>query len=1114
MSGNHSEHNQWLNRHVFSAAGSFNMIIWSVLILLTFIVTFNILSSVRYPAITNVAENWEIMNLTAITNFALLIVGLIILQLKLTGAFFTIITKISAVIICVLSILTIFSFVYLNTSGKEFLISTGLFYHIFFSPEHRMAILTAVGFLLLGIILLLLLKKSKKASDFAHILVFPVYLICYFTIVSYILGVYNATALSNNAVAIFTGISFYLICFVIFLMRPYTWFMKLYTINDSGGLIARLLTIPVILLPIIIGAIRFYWERGRVISSDEATVIETVIYTLALSIVTFLTTYFVRKIEKKKNIADQALRESEKRLIASNEMYEELLANARSIIIKQKVDGRITYVNDFGLKYFGFEKEEMLGKYATETIVPPVESTGRDLFEMIKDIYDDPDKHSLNINENIRKNGERVWVEWHNQAIFDKNNVKTGHIAIGIDITERRKSEEALRQSEEKLWSVLNVTQESIYMFDLNGFIIMTNSTGVKRLKKTSYKDVIGHHFSEFMPPAVAKLRLLKMNEVMRTGNPLKFEDERDGRVFSHNFFPIFADGKVKSLVTYSRDITKSKKAEFDLRESEDRFRTIAESLPVMISIFGLKDSSLLFVNESTEKNFGYNKSDLVKQSYDKFFIHPEMIAPLGKELALKGRILNTEIQARKSDGTPFWIMTSVRTITYMHQPAYLTASIDITETKKVQDELIRLNRALNARSKSSKAMMDSKNEISYLRNVCKIITEDCGYAMVWIGYALKDRYKSVVPMAYHGCSNSYIEKMNISWDNTEYGNGPTGRAIKSGKPELCRNMVTDPTYAPWRSEGLKSGFASSLVLPIIIDGKPFGALSIYSRETDAFSPNEINLLNDVSQDLAYGISYIRLSESERAAARAIKENEIKLKELIATKDKFFNIVAHDLKNPFTSLLGSSELLYDNINKMNNDSIRKLAFILNDAAKGGYAILQNLLDWSRSQTGLIQYNPEYVSLKNTVDENMYNLQLQVLKKEINLRSEITEDTHIWADKNMLNTILRNLLSNAVKYTHKNGTVIVKAHPGETETVISVADTGIGMPDEKVRSLFRIDNSLSVPGTEMEQGTGLGLKLCKEFTERMGGNIWVESQVGRGTQFNFNIPARNRNGAHV
>jgi signal transduction histidine kinase len=223
-------------------------------------------------------------------------------------------------------------------------------------------------------------------------------------------------------------------------------------------------------------------------------------------------------------------------------------------------------------------------------------------------------------------------------------------------------------------------------------------------------------------------------------------------------------------------------------------------------------------------------------------------------------------------------------------------------------------------------------------------------------------------------------------------------------------------------------------------------------------------------------------------------------------KDKFFNIVAHDLKNPFTSLLGSSELLYENINQMTPENIKKLALILNDSAKGGYSILQNLLDWSRSQTGLLKISPGKINIRTLIDENIENLILPASNKEITLKSELKEDLFIVTDKNMVNTVLRNLMSNAIKFTFKNGNVIIFINHTPEEVTISVKDTGKGISKEKTLMLFRIDNSLSEPGTEKEQGTGLGLKLCKEFVEKLGGRIWAESIENKGSTFSFSIPS--------
>jgi signal transduction histidine kinase/FixJ family two-component response regulator len=260
--------------------------------------------------------------------------------------------------------------------------------------------------------------------------------------------------------------------------------------------------------------------------------------------------------------------------------------------------------------------------------------------------------------------------------------------------------------------------------------------------------------------------------------------------------------------------------------------------------------------------------------------------------------------------------------------------------------------------------------------------------------------------------------------------------------------------------------------------------------------------------DLEFANSKLQEELTERTRTQeALRKSKTELTELNMTKDKFFNIVAHDLKNPFTSLLGSSELLYENIDKMDSNTIRSLAMILNDSAKGGYSILQNLLDWSRSQTGMIKIKPEKIDLKALIDQNTSNLQLPASVKSITIESDIGIDQYIISDLNMVNTVLRNLLSNAIKFTPRGGRVGVFTKTEKDEMVITVKDSGIGISKEKIETLFRIDSKHSDPGTDNEQGTGLGLKLCKEFAEKLGGSIWVESEEKKGSEFKFAIPLK-------
>lgn len=242
-------------------------------------------------------------------------------------------------------------------------------------------------------------------------------------------------------------------------------------------------------------------------------------------------------------------------------------------------------------------------------------------------------------------------------------------------------------------------------------------------------------------------------------------------------------------------------------------------------------------------------------------------------------------------------------------------------------------------------------------------------------------------------------------------------------------------------------------------------------------------------------------------AEDALRKSEARLKELITAKDKFFSIIAHDLKNPFTSLLGSTEILLSHYSRMSSREVQELVQIVSESAQSGYTILQNLLDWSRSQTGMIVPDPESLHLKSIIDDNIEDLKYSSEKKNLVITSDVGNDLYVTADKNLLNTILRNLLSNAIKFTYNSGYINVSACQTRDEATISVKDTGIGVPESMIDELFRVETRYTRPGTAMEHGTGLGLKICRDFVEMLGGTIWVESTDNEGSTFNFTLPLR-------
>lgn len=236
-----------------------------------------------------------------------------------------------------------------------------------------------------------------------------------------------------------------------------------------------------------------------------------------------------------------------------------------------------------------------------------------------------------------------------------------------------------------------------------------------------------------------------------------------------------------------------------------------------------------------------------------------------------------------------------------------------------------------------------------------------------------------------------------------------------------------------------------------------------------------------------------------------LKQSEKQLKELNTTKDKLFSIIAHDLRSPFNSILGFSEPL-DETEKdaFNKESAHNLE-IINATAKKTLALLDNLLNWAKSQIGQINYEPERIILSSVILEiiEISNPTAQI--KNITINYSQLNNIEVFADPNLFKSILLNLICNAIKFTHNNGRIDIEAKLISKQVEISVTDNGVGMSQEILNKLFKIDSGITVNGTANEKGSGLGLLICKEFVEKHGGRIWVESEIRKGSRFVFTIP---------
>ena len=280
------------------------------------------------------------------------------------------------------------------------------------------------------------------------------------------------------------------------------------------------------------------------------------------------------------------------------------------------------------------------------------------------------------------------------------------------------------------------------------------------------------------------------------------------------------------------------------------------------------------------------------------------------------------------------------------------------------------------------------------------------------------------------------------------------------------------------------------------------------------------HLLNNVAQIIAEklrtsdtrsiaeagkSMELLRLNKKIGEQKQILEAQKKELEELNASKDKFFSIIAHDLKSPFNTLLGFSNVLIEEFDRLPEETIRKFAANIHGSADNLFKLLNNLLQWAKSQTGRIEYRPRKSDLYPVVKNVISLLKPNADAKQVTLVSHVEEHLFACFDENMITTVLRNLIDNAIKFSNPGGEIEINACPSDSMIELSVTDNGVGISQTEAEKLFKIDVKHSTKGTSGEKGTGLGLILCKEFIERQGGRIWVESELNKGSKFKLKLP---------
>ncbi len=571
----------------------------------------------------------------------------------------------------------------------------------------------------------------------------------------------------------------------------------------------------------------------------------------------------------------------------------ELLKLSYDAMIVWRLDGPIESWNLGAERLYGFTEAEALGRVTHEllaTVHPkPWDEMRNDL--LATGSWEGELRHRT-------RDGRDVVVSSRHQLIRGADGVERV-LETNRDITDQQQAEEALRRSEGLLRAITDSIDDNIFLKDRQARMLLANPRVFTDFGQTS---VIGKTDEEiFLDPVAAKATRADDERVMGTGRTELIEETirttAGDRVFLTKKTPWRdPEGNVIGLVGIARDITERKQAERALQQHREWLRVTLASIGDAVLATDT-EGRIAFLNPSAAGLTGWTAEEAFgRPAQDVFRVIDESTRTAADDVIRRAldekRVVsftaNTLLLSR--DGREIPIEDSAAPI--RDSAGGIAGAVlvfqDVTEKRRAQAALLReqeslrqLNRTLRAISRSNQALMLATDEPSYLREVCRIVVEDCQYPLVWVGYREDDEAKTVRPVAYSGFEEGYLETAKITWADTARGGGPTGTAVRTGKTSISHDFATDPRIAPWRDEAIRRGYASSISLPLLDGDRAFGALTIYSRRPNAFSEDEVNLLAELAGDLAYGVNVLRLREAHARAEQELRESEARFRSVV-----------------------------------------------------------------------------------------------------------------------------------------------------------------------------------------------------------------------------------------
>ena len=650
---------------------------------------------------------------------------------------------------------------------------------------------------------------------------------------------------------------------------------------------------------------------------------------------------------------------------------------------------------------------------------------------------------------------------------------------------------EELRRNEEKYRIAYMTSPDSININRMSDGMYVSVNEGFTRILGYTEADCKDKTSLEMNIWANPDDRTRMVEEIKAKGEIKDFEARflsKNGDILTGSFSATIIDLEgVSHILSVVRDITTQKRAEEALAKEQFLINALMNNLSDHVYF---KDNESRFIrnNKAHALSFGLKDPEelIGKSDFDFFTEQAARQAYEDEQMIIKtGQPIMKEEKLTRKDRSDAWFSAIKMPLWNQEGQIIGTFGIsrDITLRKRSEFEnyaLFEITRGITSTNNLDELLKLIHHSLSKV-----VYAENCFIA-------LYDKKSETFSFPY------FVDKFDVTPAPTSLAKSCSAYVYRTVKPLLLTQQKFDKLVESGEVELIGSNSPSWVGIPLQTLSKVIGVLVLQHYENEnVYSENDVRFLSSIGSQIAIAID------------RKKTEEEIKLKnELLqainAEKDKFFSIIAHDLRGPLSAFVAATQIITEEIQNMSMDEIKEITESMKVSATNIYSLLENLLEWSRLKRGGIDFLPVKLNLKEKIVECVNVLSESARKKGINVEVNISDEIDVFADSHMLEAVIRNLVSNAIKFTTSGGLVYVSAGYTDRTVEIKIKDSGIGMPTELKNRLFQINEKTSRPGTEGELSTGLGLLLCKEFVEKNNGKIWAESEPGIGSTFYFTL----------